>query len=152
MPRLETVEDFERLDNALSNPDSKLSEYCVVNYGYCNHCKSLEVFDCSLNDHSQEPECIRCCGCENDFLPDHMGLSHLYYPERSNNPKDQILVYQFRIGGDISEIRHSAEREFFSREHQRKLFKERLESRIKDIKREQRATTSKIRRLAKLRS
>ena len=151
MLRLETVEDFERLDNALSNPDSKLSEYCVVNYGYCNYCKSLEVFDCSLNDESQEPERISCCGCDNDFLPDYMGLSHLYYPKRSNNPKDQILVYQFRIGGDISEIHHSAEREFFSREHQRQLFNEKLETRIKAFKSEQRTLSNKVRRLAKLR-
>ncbi|MBI4158506.1 MAG: hypothetical protein HY505_02730 [Candidatus Yanofskybacteria bacterium] len=149
MLRLETVEDFERVDKALSDPGSSLSEYCVMNYGYCGFCKSLCVFD-----FISEPYHIHCRGCEHDFYPDHLGLSYLYmislgspdYPEPAQ-------VFEFKLGKDIPKQQQkvSINRRQFSRSYQRMVFDDILKSRIRELKREQRSLAGKIRRLAKLR-
>lgn len=141
MLRLETVEDFERVDRALGDPNSKLHEYCMVDYGYCGFCTSISAFDRIL-----EPHHIRCRGCGNSFYPDHMGLSFLFY----TGEKEARRVYEFMLG-TMPEPRTRKERKFFSGENQRKLFNQLLEFRIRELKREQRVLGGKVRRLAKLR-
>lgn len=140
MPKLETVEDFEKKDKVLSDPNSKLSEYCVVDYGYCGFCAALSTFDRFL-----EPFHIRCRGCGKGFYPDHLGFL-LCAGERGS----QRSYYEFMLCTD-REPKSRKERQFFSRENQRKLFSQLLESRIRELKREQRTLAGKIRRLAKLR-
>jgi len=92
MIRFETVEDFERVDKALSNQDSKLSEYCIYDYGFCSFCESLSV--CFP---IKEPNHIRCNGCGNDFYPDQNGLSYLFYLDGTTR------VFDFKFGDDIPE-------------------------------------------------
>jgi len=154
MIRLETVEDFERVDKALNNPGGKLSEYCVMNYGYCGFCRSIAVFDAVsvCDEDNVTPTVVRCCGCQNQFLPDHRGLSYHYCVEHEWDQPVKQEIFSFRINGYIPESQNEIVREFFSRDNQRKLFNEKLETRIKAFKSEQRVISSKIRRLAKLRS
>lgn len=115
MIRLETVEDFERVNKALNNPGSKLSEYCVVNYGYCGFCKSIAVFDATSvrDEDNSTPTGIRCRVCQNHFLPDHMGLSYLYCLEHDWDQPVKQEIFSFRIGGDILERQGEIVREFF---------------------------------------
>ncbi len=145
MIRLETVEDFEKVDKALDNPDSKLNEYCVAEYGYCGFCGLLCVCDnISIPEHY-----IRCHECGNSFYPDHIGLSYLYHQNR-------MQVFEFKFGDDLPKHSQSGgmavTSKELSKEYQRELFNVMLEARITALKKEQRGLAGKVRQLAKLRT
>ncbi|GEM_PF-4742870 len=145
MIRLETVEDFEKVAKVMRNHNAELSEYCVIDYGYCSFCKALRMYY-PKQDH------IRCSGCDNDFYLDHMGLSYLYMISAgSPDYPEPAQVFDFKLGDDIPKQHRTSKAEIFSGKHQRDLFNFMLNSRILTLKKEQRALSSKIRRLAKLR-
>ena len=58
--RLETVEDFEKVAQALKNPKSKPCHYQVRDFGYCRKCHAVTEFDGSFSLEGTYVTCLRC--------------------------------------------------------------------------------------------
>lgn len=135
MIRLETVEDFENVRKALSNPNSKPWQYCVKPWGFCRFCKSVTEFEAPFG--KAEFFVIQCLGCQSHFEVEGTGggvLTGVYLTGNEVPPEFQLKVQKLN-----------------SRFNQREYFRTVLENKINELKRKRRQAENEIRRFAKLR-
>ena len=127
MVRLETVEDFEKVRDALNDPQSRLCDYLVREFGYCISCGS--VTDYTYDEGGLINRYIVCLSCQN------MSRARFLFTGNVDIPFEA----QEKI------------RELHSRERQREFFQEALEEFIKKHKARERQVRNETRQLAKLR-
>ena len=139
MIRLETVEDFEKVNKALNNPNSKPFEYIIRSFGFCSrYCRKITEF---YGTYNAEICYETCYGCGKTFSGVGSSFSNAYYPS------DWYIT-----GLEEIDIKNKADLlRLNSREVQKLFFNERLEIALVSAKSNQRKAKKEVRRLAKLR-
>ena len=138
MVRLETVEDFERIRQALNNPNSQMKDYCICPYDYCIFCKDVKEFSTPYGYGDESFVFVKCLGTCYGFF-------------HNEKPLDRTEFFHFCNKMPPNEFWSELHR-LNSREIQARFFISELEKRISVEKKKMRELKGSIERLARLRS
>ena len=139
MVQLETVEDFENIKKALSNPVSQPRQYCICPYSYCWRCDEVKEFEAPIWRSDSDCISVICSNGHGYFLDQKVSINNLLWGTQAINEK---LQQEF-----VNEMNR-----LNSREMQVKFFAVELERRITAEKKKMREVKISIEGYARLRT